>query len=92
MMTHAMMIDTLNNLGADVTYFESKNVIYVTINDFDGFDENWNELDRDYDNEEAVNTFLEMLDRECVSHKGDFSEIYNFEGFAVQVDYASWEI
>ena len=91
-MTHMTMIDTLNNLGADVTYWESKNIIYVTINDFDGFDEEWNELDRDYDNEEAVNAFLEMLDRECVSHEGDFSMIYHFENFTVQVDYASWEI
>ena len=93
MMTREMMIAAIENLGADASMYEFENgTIDVTLEDFEGFDDNWSEIDREYDNEEAVNAFLEMLEAECSSKEDDFYTIYHFEGFDVQLGYASFDI
>lgn len=93
MITREMMIAAIKNLGADATLWEySDGLLEVTFEDFEGFDEDWSEIFREYDNEEAINTFLEMLDRECVSCEDDLYVTYHFEGFDVQVGYASFDI
>lgn len=93
MMTREMMVAAIEALGADASLWErSDGLLDVTFEDFEGFDEDWSEIDREYDDEEAVDAFLEMLDRECVSREGDFYVTYHFEGFDVQVGYASFDI
>lgn len=97
MMNREMMWDALMALGDDVlvwedSAYESESGFDVTLQDFEGFDEDWSEIDREYDDPEAVDAFLEMLDRECVSHEGDFYVVYHFEGFDVKVGYASFDI
>ena len=92
-MTREMMIAAIENLGADASMYDFENgTINVTLEDFEGFDDNWSEIDREYDNEEAVNAFLEMLEAECSSKEDDFYTIYHFEGFDVQLGYASFDI
>ncbi len=62
MMTHEMMIAAIENLGADASIYEFEDgTINVTLEDFEGFDDNWSEIDREYDNKEVINAFLEML-------------------------------
>lgn len=92
MMTREMMIAAVETLGADASYYVREDEINVTLEDFEGFDDDWSEVDREYDDEEAVNAFLEMLERECVSQEGDFYVTYHFDGFDVQLGYASFEI
>ena len=65
--------------------------VYVEVQDFGGFDEDWCEIDLDYD-EDAVDGLLEWLEEQCVSSYGDFYEIYEFEGFFVKVGYASMDV
>ena len=75
---------------ADVRVYELGECVYVEVQDFDGFDEDWCEIDLDYD-EDAVDGLLEWLEEQCVSSYGDFYEYYEFDGFYVKVGYASMD-
>lgn len=92
MMNYEMMVKEIKGLGEDAFLYEYDDELDVTLNDFEGFDEDWEEIDRDYDNEEAVNAFLEMLERECESKEGDFYVTYHFNGFNVKIGYGSFDI
>lgn len=92
-MTKEQIIEVINSLGEDVTYFYYKGVLHVTLEDFGGFDENWNEIERDYDNPEAVDNFLTMLEKDSRSYDNDgYYEIYSFDGFDVRLGCASFDI
>lgn len=91
-MTRTELVNTLNALGNDVFYSEYENVFDVTINDFEGFDDDWNEIDRDFDNPQAVEDFEETLENECNYFEGDYSRTYYFDDFTVWLGYASQDI
>lgn len=76
---------------ADVSVDVVDECVYVEVQDFGGFDEDWCEIDLDYD-EDAVDALLEWLEEQCVSSYGDFYEVYEFEGFFVKVGYASMDV
>ena len=92
MMTYEMMVTTLEALGEDVSYSVQDGFFRVTLEDFEGFDDDWSEVEREYDDPEAVERFEEMLEAECSSQEGDFYVVYHFEGFDVQLGYASFDI
>lgn len=88
--------NALMALGDDVSVWEDSidesYCLHVTFEDFDGFDSDWSEISRDYDDEEAVVAFCEMLHVECLSFEDNFYVLYHFDGFDVEVGYASFEI
>lgn len=92
MMTYEMMKKAIEALGDDATLWVHDDMLDVTFEDFEGFDDDWDEVMREYDDEEAVDAFIEMLERECVTKEGDFYVTYLFDGFKVQVGYASYDI
>lgn len=93
MMTREMMITAIEALGDDASFWEKDDgTLDVTIEDFSGFDEHWSEIFRVYDDEKAVDAFLEMLKNECSSQEDDLYVVYHFEGFDVQLGYASFDI
>ena len=97
MMTREQMEAALEALGDDVSYDVDEDEdgqvwVCVTMQDFEGFDEDWSEVMRDYDDPAAVERFLDMLESECVSQEGDFYVEYHFDGFIVEVGYASFDI
>lgn len=92
MMTYEMMVAMVEGLGNDASMWTHDNVLDVTLEDFEGFDDDWNEVFRDYDDEEAVEEFLETLERESLSHEGDFYVTYHFDGFDLQLGYTSFDI
>lgn len=83
------LIDACKN---DVDFFEEDRMINLTIIDFEGFDNNWNEVMRDYDNPDAVAALLDWLNANCVSKVDEFYTTYFFDGFAVHLGYASFDI
>ena len=91
-MTYEMMMATLEALGEDVSFDVDDMVFDVTLQDFEGFDEDWSEVSREYDHPDAVDAFLEMLETECESSEGDFYFTYHFDGFDVELGYASYDI
>ena len=79
--------------GDDVTLNRRSNGIYrLTLEDFEGFNENWHEVEREYDNEEAVNALLDWLETNCIEQREDFYIYYNFPDFQVIVGYSSFDI
>ena len=77
----------------DVTLNRRANKIYrLTLEDFEGFNENWHEVEREYDNEAAVNALLDWLETNCTEQREDFYTYYEFPDFQVIVGYASFDI
>lgn len=89
-----ILINKLNQLGADVYYSfdEKEQCLDITFNDFDGFDEDWSEVMREYDNPNLVDEVIDFLDKHCLSQEGDFYHYYNFGDFVAQVGYTSFDI
>lgn len=79
--------------GDDVTLSRRANNTYrLTLEDFEGFDEHWHEIMREYDNEEAVNALLDWLETNCTKQREDFYMYYDFPNFQVIVGYSSFDI
>ena len=79
--------------GDDVTLNRRSNGIYrLTLEDFEGFNENWHEVEREYDNEEAVDALFDWLETNCAEQREDFYTYYIFSDFQVIVGYASFDI
>lgn len=83
-------VDELKN-DASMWLDEEENELHITIEDFEGFDEDWSEVEKEVD-EEKVDAFLKMLEDECVSYEGEFYHYYKFEGFSIKLGYASYDI
>lgn len=90
------MFDTLmtliNACENDVDFFKIDRKIHLTINDLEGFNDDWNEVMRDYDNPNAVDALLNWLDTNCAFKVDEFYTIYSFDGFAVKLGYTSFDI
>lgn len=93
MMTREMVLELLATLGDDITVgTRGDDVITVTVEDFDGFDEHWSEIERDLDDEEAVDATFDRLEAEASSVEGDFYRYFHFDGFTVVWGFASMDI
>ena len=88
-----IIIAMLEEMTEDVDYYVRYNgtELVITVDDFEGFDENWSEVMRDY-NEEAVERLIEWLEEHCISVDGDLYSYYHFEEFDVQLGYTSFDI
>ena len=94
MMTMEMMKKQLMALCEDIFFWENtdKNMLGVIVEDFEGFDEDGNEVFADI-NEDAVNTMIEWLDEHCDSHdSGCFYQYYTFGNLVVCLDWESYDI
>ncbi len=91
-MNREQILEMANALGNDAIVLNLTDHISVDFNDFEGFDDEWEEIMRDYDDEEAVEAFEEMLRKEALSVEDGFYTVYHFDGFDVKVGYTSYDI
>lgn len=92
MMTREMVLELLATLGDDVdVYVRQDGDVRVTVQDFEGFDDDWSEIEREFD-EDAVDAVEERLEDEASSAEGDFYRYYHFDGFTVVWGYASMDV
>lgn len=77
---------------ADVDYDVDGSDVSLTFDDFEGFDDDWSEVMRDYVNPAAVEALEDWLDDNCLSCEGDLYIVYHFDGFDVEVGYTSFDI
>ena len=92
-MTREMVMELLATAGADLDVYTRLNGdISVTVNDFEGFDDSWSEIERELDDEELVDSIFEQLEASAISVSGDYYRYYEFDGFTVCVGYASFDI
>ena len=71
-MTIELITNQLDRISADSWYAVTDNRIDLTINDFDGFDENWSEIDREFVDEDTVWEVLEWLEKNADYIDGNF--------------------
>lgn len=82
----------LNTISADSDYFIYEDVIHLTIDDFEGFDGDWNEIEREYEDETAVEAVLAWLAENADEVTEDFYCDYHFGNIIVRVGYTSFDI
>lgn len=91
-MTIEMITAQLDRISVDSWYDVICNCIDLTINDFEGFDANWSEADREFVDEKAVEDVIEWLTKNSDRVEGDFYHYYHFGDIVVKVGYTSFDI
>ena len=93
-MTREQVLDILAKAGDNLLvndYYEEGREIFVYVEDFGGFDENWNEIDLEYD-EALVAEVESEIEAAAISVSGDFYRYYQFDDFKVIWGMASFDI
>lgn len=92
MMTIETITAQLDHISADSWYDVYDNCIDLTIEDSEGFDENWDEIDREFINENRVEEVLKWLEKNADYIDGIFYRYYHFGEIVVMVGYTSYDI
>lgn len=66
----------------DVYFREYENTLYITVNDFEGFGEYYEEIDRELVNEELVEELVEFIE----------NANYTIENYTIKLNYSSEDI
>ena len=66
----------------DVYYREYDNTLYITVEDFEGFDKNYEEIYRELVNEELVDELVEFIEKAN----------YTIENYTIELHYSSEDI
>lgn len=75
----------------DCSFTEEDGRFDVTLCDFEGFDSNWEEVMREYEDAEMVDALFEVLD--CAKRtEGNFYTTYYFTDCSLELGYASYDI
>lgn len=91
-MTIEMLTSMFDRIAADSWYEVEGSRISLTINDSEGFDEDWCDIEREYEDEEAVREVLTWLGEHADLIVGDLYRYYWFSDIEVVVGYASFDI
>ena len=91
-----IIIAMLEKMSEDVSYDlvdyeEEGKILYITVEDCEGFDEDWCEIMRAYD-ADAVRELIDWLDAHCIKKEEPYSVYYYFEDFEVHFSYSSYDI
>ena len=87
------IIEMVRELGNDADFRECKNnIIVVTIDDFLGFNDNYEEEFREYENPQKVEAFKDFLESECIKKEGILYTSYTFKDCEVVLGYTSFDI
>lgn len=80
-MTEARFFELIEELEKvnDIIIERDENEIDITINDFDGFDDNWRELDREFVKPEMVDELEKFLDEVCDGDYYLYGEAFGYE-------------
>ncbi len=88
-----IIIKMVKDLRDDVDFREYKNnIIVVTIDDFLGFNDNYEEEFREYENPQKVEAFKDFLESECIRKEGILYTSYTFKDCKVVLGYTSFDI
>jgi hypothetical protein len=82
------VLDLLAEVG-DVAVCQCGDYTDLTFEDFEGFDEDWSEIFRDYADTALVEELEEFISEVA---EGDFYQHFDFDGVSYQVGYASYDI
>ena len=91
-MTIEIITTQLDRISADSWYEITDNRIDLTIDDFEGFDENWDEVDREFVDEDAVEEVLKWLKENADYVDDNLYRDYHFGDIVVEVGWTSFDI
>ena len=92
-MTIELITNQLDRISADSWYeVTADNHIDLTIDDFDGFDEDCNQIDREFVDEDLVDEVLKKKKKNADYTDGDFYRSCYFGEIVVEVGYSSFDI
>ena len=91
-MTMEMILTQLDSISACSDYEVIDNYISLTINDFAGFDSNWNEVYYSDADDDAIDEVIEWLEDNADSVRGSLYHQYYFGEIVVEVGYTSFDI
>ena len=77
--------------SGDADWSVNGNAFRVDLNDFDGFDDDWSEIDREYEDPDMVEALMEVLDQANDSD-GGFYETFFFDDCTLKLGYTSYDI
>ena len=86
------ILKMLDDLKDDVIFYIYKDIIHVDIDDFVGFDDDWNEIFRDYTNPKGLGKLLAYLDKNALNVVDDLYTTYCLKDCIVKVGYTSFDI
>lgn len=81
-------LDRISTAYYDVT----DNRIDLTINDFEDFDEDWDEMDCEFDDADIIKEVLEWLEKNADYVNDNPYRNYHFGDIVVEVNYESFDI
>ena len=85
------MLEESKNLG-DVDYYTYENELNIDFNDFDGFNDEWNEVEREYTNENLVNKILNYIETNATLIKDSLYQTYQLDDKTIVIGYTSFDI
>ena len=85
------MLEKSKNLG-DVDYYIYENELNIDFNDFDGFDDEWDEIERKYNNENLVNQILNYIETNAILIKDSLYQTYQLNDKIIVIGYTSFDI
>jgi hypothetical protein len=92
-MTIEIIIAQLERISADSEYdIINNNRIDLIIDDFDGYDDDWGEQERELINGDLVDEVLDWLEKNADCVDGDFYTYYHFGEIVVELSYSSFDI
>lgn len=90
-----MIVEMMKRIDANgdgyLDIHEDGNISF-DVNDFDGFDSNWSEIDHEFVDYELVGRVLDLLEEEADEVEGDFYMYYHFGDVTVALGYTSFDI
>lgn len=88
-MKYSKLMSLIEACGNDVSLYQNANKICITFQDSLGFTaDDWEEM-RDYDNPTEVAYLENWLGNNCLEKEENYYTTYFFNGFCVEVRYAS---
>lgn len=91
-MTIETITTQLDRISADSWYDIEDNRINLIINDFEGFDEEYSEIFREFVDADAVEEVLEWLEKNADYIDNYLYRLYHFGNIVVEVGYTSFDI
>ena len=85
------MLEESKNLG-DVDYYTYENELNIDFNDFDGFDDEWNEVEREYTSENLVNKILNYIETNATLIKDSLYQTYQLDDKTIVIGYTSFDV
>lgn len=76
---------------AFIEYTDRDGVVHILIDDFEGFDAEWNEIERFFEAPDLVTELFDLLGN-ADSYTVGMYPVYRFSDFAVRVGYTSYDI